>query len=331
LDFVILNKFEPLITCLMKYVDQHLNVMSCLPKFKELSVSTMCSLLNNDERQSYERLFDAFALWIKEKDKDIDDKIKQDMINVFDLKKFSRIFLLKSVRRTNFFPVKEIYDVLEVKVNEIEAEYEKASKNVVLMDNDINMLQSDLHQMEMKSKEDINAKKAKIKTLQNKLNELTMKWKNADINLRPSAEVVGRSPRLNKLLFSQLPPLQHHLGASPGIVYKFKTPENLNKIQFSVLDTMNMNISEHECSYTIEGSMDGKKWSTFVNFTGSKCKGLQTVFFEKQQLEYLCIRLKAENNLGKFGEWHIKIDESDLVLMLDTVSGERKNLGQSCL
>ena len=216
-------------------------------------------------------------------------------------------------------------------MGEIDAEFEKASKNVVLMENDIDMLQTDLHQMERKSKEDRNSKKTKIKTLQNKLEELNMMWKNADVNLRPIAEVVGRNPRPNKLLFSQLPPLQHHLGASPGLVYKFKTLESLNKVQFSVLDTMNMSISEHECSYTIEGSLDGKKWSTFVNFTGAKCKGQQTVFFAKQQLEYLCIRLKAESNLGKFGEWHIKIDESDVVLMLDTVSGERRNVGQTRL
>ena len=257
------------------------------------------------------------------------------MIDMFDLNLFSRTFFLNSVRKTNFFQHEDIFDVLESKVKEIECETEEANKQILSLKNKIKSLQSYLHQVEIKSEQDNKSKEMEVQQLNVNLGNLENMWQNADRNLLLHAEVVGKMPRprsenkLSCMVPHLVSPYQNYLGESPGVMYKLNSTKYVNKVQFTLMNTADISSSDYYCSYTIESSTDKNcwswNWSTVVDFTGLKCRGRQTVFFEKRPMMYMCVRLKNYDGAGKY---FFEIDESDAVLMLDTTSGARVNLGQ---
>ena len=114
--------------------------------------------------------------------------------------------------------------------------------------------------------------------------------------------------------------IYRHLDSLEGIVYKYKTSEFFNKVEFTLL----YNKSD---PYKLESSIDGITWSQIVDFSNMDCKGKQIVYFEKRKLQYLCIRLNRSVGYYENHNW-IKVGEGDVIAMLDTTTGERKNVGQ---
>ena len=64
-------------------------------------------------------LFSAFAVWVEDKE-DLKEIKKVEVLSCFELEKFTRSEIQNVVRKTNLFKEKEIFDVLEVKYDEIE-------------------------------------------------------------------------------------------------------------------------------------------------------------------------------------------------------------------
>ena len=339
-----------------------------LPCFQQLSESAILLLLRSKDlrrcRLFHPRYFNALVKWLEDKEDKIEMDSKQLMIDKFDLNLFSRKFLLNTVRKTNLFPDEDIFDVLEFKVKNIECKTGETIKKMSSLEKDIKSLQSDMHQVDIKSEQDNKSMKIKIRQLNVKLGPLENMWLNADINLLINAEVVGRMPRspseneLLRMLPDLVSPFQLYLGDSPGVVFKLNSIEYVNKLQFTLNNTADNTSSNYYCSYTIETCMDEKwssrNWTTVVDFSGIKCRGRQTVFFEKRRMLYICVRLKNYDRFDRAGKLKnydcpgklknyyreeklknyrarscsFEIDESDAVLMLDTLSGARVNLGQ---
>ena len=320
LNFVTFHKFEHLGKRIVKYIDHHFDELKDLPTFQQLTELAMLSLLKNDEREISEMcLFEGMLKWMEGRD-ELNDDFKQVLIESCKLNKFTSAFLLTIVRKTELFRDEVIFDILEERVKSIEHAVVDANTKLDHMENDMNYLHSNIHQMEMKCNQDKKDADNKIRELQGKIDAIDLKWKNADINLRTCAEIVERSPEPNYDFSTS--PLRNYLGASTGIVFKFKNWQFLNKVQFTLMHTVKTNYS---CSYKLESSMDGITWATFMDVSGADCEGRQTIFFEKRTMQFLCIRLKIDD---VFSKCFIKIDERDVVLMLDTISGERKNTGQ---
>ena len=130
LDFAIAHKFENLSESLLHYIDQNLESVRTLLRFGSISEGSVWAMLNYGGRTSKEiDLFQAFATWIEDK-KDLQENMKTQMISFFDLKRFTRTEILKTVRKTNFFEDQDIFDVLEVKVDEIEEQVSSQQKKL---------------------------------------------------------------------------------------------------------------------------------------------------------------------------------------------------------
>jgi len=136
LDFSILHKFTTASSLFLSYIDQNVFSISSLPEFAVLSESGMHALLKYEGRCSSEIvLFRAFAKWVENKES-LPADVKNEMVCCFDINLFDKTDLMKTVRKTNFFDDKDICDVLEkhienledilsLKANQIEAQKEK--------------------------------------------------------------------------------------------------------------------------------------------------------------------------------------------------------------
>ena len=156
----------------------------------------MLSILTFSPRTSLESVnFEAFLVWIKHKE-EIVETTKNEMLNAFDLNKFDKAYLLNKVRRTGYFADEAIFDVLEVKVAEVQKQ--------------IRSLEASLSQAESK----------------NMLLECEMqRWSNLDMNKFKKQNIVGR--RRSQIFNS-------HFGTFTGLRYAFDKIESINNIQFNI-------------------------------------------------------------------------------------------------
>jgi len=124
LDFAVLNKFDNLSACVLLNVDKSFDKVVESPRFKTLTESSILSILMHETRTFEETyVFKAFLIWMENKE-NLDVEVKSRMVETFDLKKFSKSFLLSSVRKTGYFSEAAILDVLEVKVADAMQKYE---------------------------------------------------------------------------------------------------------------------------------------------------------------------------------------------------------------
>ena len=122
IDFLLQHKFTTLSNLFLSYIDQNLSSVSSLPEFDDLSEVSMQALLEFEGRSSSEiDLFQAFAKWIKNQDS-LPTNIKEDMLGVFDLEKFDKKDLVKTVRKTKLFEDTDILDVLSKHLDNINDE-----------------------------------------------------------------------------------------------------------------------------------------------------------------------------------------------------------------
>jgi len=144
LDFAVLNKFDNLLACVLLNVDKSFDKVMESPRFKTLTESSILSILMHETRTFEETyFFKAFLIWIENK-KNLDVEVKSRMVETFDLKKFSKSFLLSSVRKTGFFSEAAILDVLEVKVADAMQKYEETISQLHHTQVDLQNVQSEL-------------------------------------------------------------------------------------------------------------------------------------------------------------------------------------------
>ena len=104
---------------------------------------------------------------------------------------------------------------------------------------------------------------------------------------------------------------------SNNVEYRFNDSELINKVVFTLTKKVE--------GYTIEFSMHGLSWTKIADFTDIECDGRQVVYFKKTRMKYLRIQSNSSVNSGT--NW-IKMEDGDVVAVLDTTTGVRKNEGQ---
>jgi len=130
LDFTINHKFTAASELFLDFIDKNLSSISSLPEFNDLSESSVKMLLKYDRKISTEiERFEAFAKWLENKET-IAVNVKNEMLSWFDLRKFEKYDLVRTVRKTNLFQDKEICDVLEEHLVKLEDMLH--SKNVTI-------------------------------------------------------------------------------------------------------------------------------------------------------------------------------------------------------
>jgi len=99
------------------------------------------------------------------------------------------------------------------------------------------------------------------------------------------------------------------------VIYEFKDRRELiNKVEFT------LNVAQ---GYALDSSFDGINWTLIVEFPDMVCRGRQIVYFKKTKMRYLRIKLKVYT-----GFFWINVRDGDVVAVLDTTTGVRKNQGQ---
>jgi len=105
---------------LLTFIYQNLQEITKIPRFRELEADSIFHILKNGKNKlKMMDLFLAFTTWVEDK-KDLKESEKSEMLSCFELENFTRSEIQNVVRKTNLFTEKEIFDVLEVKYEEIE-------------------------------------------------------------------------------------------------------------------------------------------------------------------------------------------------------------------
>ena len=119
-DYAIYNNYESLSECLLTYIYQNLQDIKNIPQFKDLNSRSILHILKNGKTKvKIIDLFSVFTFWVEDK-KDLEENERLELLRCFDLEKFTRSEIQNVVRKTNLFKEKEIFEVLEVKYDEIE-------------------------------------------------------------------------------------------------------------------------------------------------------------------------------------------------------------------
>jgi len=169
LNFTISERFCRISKMFLSFIDQNLAKISCLPEFSSLSGASMLALLTCEGRVSTEmERFSAFSAWMKNKEESVPTNVKNEMLSSFNLDRFDKIDLVKTVRKTQFFDKKDICDALEKhieKMVEMEVTMETQTEDIEDKNEKIESLE-----------EDIELIKEEMKTIETGDFSLIAKW-----------------------------------------------------------------------------------------------------------------------------------------------------------
>jgi len=258
LDFSILNNFDYLQSCTLNSIDQNLHKAVECPRFKLLTESSILHLLTYSQTSSESALFEAVTWWMKGR-QNLDESSKRQMLDTFDLKRFSKEYLLSTVRKTGFYDVKVILDVLEDKI--VETEKILSDTKSLLHDK---MRDIEEYRWKIMSLESslVDEKKSNLS-----LKEKLEKWDDADKNIPCYDTNYGDKLRDYSV-----------------VCLKMDRNRFINKFQFNVQD------SEMRFSYNIYSSLDGSTWSFIGDY--NDCRGKQTLYFPLRKMCYVRITFK---------------------------------------
>jgi len=117
-EFSVLNKFDTVSNSLLEHIDKNIETVSKDSKFSMLSETSVLVLLDFEMKYAKEiDRFRAFNRWVE--NKNVATDIMNSMTSLFDLKKFTQSEL-KIVRKTKYFKVEDILDVLDNKFENLE-------------------------------------------------------------------------------------------------------------------------------------------------------------------------------------------------------------------
>jgi len=112
LEFAALNNFDKLLKRLLVHLYRRQDTEDSASRFESLTMVAVMSLLmvDIDEEGIEDFKFVFFLQWIKKNEVDPATKLK--MIDAFDLKKFSSLFLLNTVQKSEYFEDEDIFSIL---------------------------------------------------------------------------------------------------------------------------------------------------------------------------------------------------------------------------
>jgi len=300
LDFAITHKFDALLNCTLATIDKILGKVIECSRFHTLKESSILAILTFDMRTSVESaIFEAFLGWIKHNE-GIAESTITEMLNAFELKKFDKAYLLNKVRKTGYFEFESIFDVLEEKVAEAEKKLHDTESTLNDTMKDIGVKNQQISSL----KKLYDTKNSEIKMLRTEM----QKWDDANMNKFYRSRIVEAGSSVSSILSRHKLVFRTQFGTINGLAYAFSDNEFINNIQFDV------DSHYSRFSYSIESSLDGNNWKTNAEF--SHCEGKQNVYFPMQEMVYLYIKLNRSD---------ISVKKENIVLLLDTESGERRN------
>jgi len=113
----------------------HLDTEDDVSRFESLSRVAVMSLLTGDFDLAIEDIkFGIFFIWIKKNE--VDYATKRNMLDAFDLEKFSSLFLLETVRKTGYFKDEDLFNTLIGKVKTYENLIAEKDKRITFLEND---------------------------------------------------------------------------------------------------------------------------------------------------------------------------------------------------
>jgi len=138
LEFAAVNKFDTLLKCLLIHLNDHLDTEDKVSRFENLSMVAVMSILRGDFDVVIEDVkFGIFRIWIKKNE--VDSATKRNMLNAFDLKKFSSLFLLKTVQKTGYFKDEDIFSTLIEKVAAYENVIDEKDKRITFLESRLDL------------------------------------------------------------------------------------------------------------------------------------------------------------------------------------------------
>jgi len=144
LEFAASNNFDKLLRCLFVHMYRRQDTEDAASKFESLTMVAVMSLLmvDFDEEAIEDFKFEIFLYWIKKNE--VDPVIERKMLDAFDLRKFSSLFLLKKVQKSEYFKDEDIFSILIRNVTAYEAFKKENSKLLHEKDMRINLLENRL-------------------------------------------------------------------------------------------------------------------------------------------------------------------------------------------
>jgi len=131
LEFAAVNKFDKLLECLFIHLDLVCNRDSAdtVSRFESVSMVAAMSLVSGDFDEVLEdKKFEFFLNWIKKNE--VDSATKRNMLDAFDLEKFSSLYLLKTVQKTGYFKDEDIFSILIENVTAYENSSDEKDKRI---------------------------------------------------------------------------------------------------------------------------------------------------------------------------------------------------------
>jgi len=126
-EFSVLNKFDTVSSSLLEHIDKNIEKVSEDSKFSMLSKASVLVMLEYEMKHAREiDRFRAFNRWVENKNPAKDTIYS--MISLFDLKKFTQSELLKIVRKTKYFQLEDILDVLDNKFETLDTQLKEKEK-----------------------------------------------------------------------------------------------------------------------------------------------------------------------------------------------------------
>jgi len=134
-------KFDGIRYEMISYLDRNISEISKLPEIKYLSSKILLDLIEEIDGGDYDDeafvpRFETVSSWL-DANHEVDEELKEKLLSMFDLKRFTNQQLTSSVRKSKLFPESAILDVLsqsvtnlEDKLKNIEAENESLKKTI---------------------------------------------------------------------------------------------------------------------------------------------------------------------------------------------------------
>jgi len=124
-------KFDSIKNEMINYLDNNISDVSKLPEIKYLSYEFLVDLIEEIESQGENHNNEAFlprfeivTSWL-DANHEVDEELKEKLLSMFDLKRFTNQQLTSSVRNSKLFPESVIFDVLSQSVANLEDKLEK--------------------------------------------------------------------------------------------------------------------------------------------------------------------------------------------------------------
>jgi len=119
--------FYSIISSMLFFLNLNLCDVSKLPEVRYLSHDFIGDLIKHDmegncSREKYFSKFEVMTAWLADQENEVEEEVKNKLISMFDLEKFSNLQLTTAVRQSKLFKESSILDVLGKSIMHLERE-----------------------------------------------------------------------------------------------------------------------------------------------------------------------------------------------------------------